>query len=222
MPSGLPFFGSRDPALSLSPASTAQADLSRLTNTLKTMVEMNGQCWKGQDCDLSEGVRQGIDVVSVHTQRHADLLELRTGVLMQDTLEGLKSQRDLYIAMRDLFVRHDRLSVDQVERLKKRVDTNSLKLESVKAVAKDGWEEEADRITGSIEKDKLTISAQLNRRVFIRACMWHELRVVLHNRENTLLTQVVQSFAREERDYADAVAANWASLIQGVESMPFE
>jgi sorting nexin-8 len=71
--------------------------------------------------------------------------------------------------MRDLFVRHDRLSVDQVERLKKRVDTNALKLENVKAVAKEGWEEEADKIAGNIEKDKVTISAQLSRRVFIRA-----------------------------------------------------
>ena len=52
--------------------------------------------------------------------------------------------------------------------------------------------------------------------------MYHELRVVLHNRENALLTQVVQSFAREERDYAQTVAANWASLAQAVESMPFE
>ena len=34
----------RDPTLSLSPPSTAQADLSRLTNTLKTLVEVNGQC----------------------------------------------------------------------------------------------------------------------------------------------------------------------------------
>jgi sorting nexin-8 len=71
--------------------------------------------------------------------------------------------------MRDLFVRHDRLSVDQVERLKKRVDTNALKLESIKAIGKDGWQEEADKISGNIEKDKATISAQLNRRVFIRA-----------------------------------------------------
>ncbi|KAF8273177.1 hypothetical protein EI94DRAFT_1564763 [Lactarius quietus] len=212
----------RDPSLSFSPPSTAQADLSRLTNTLKTLVEVNGQCWKGEDCDLSEGVKQGIVALSAHTQRHTDLLELRTSVLLQNTLEGLKSQRDLYIAMRDLFVRHDRLSIDQVERLKKRVDTNALKLESIKAVAKEGWEEEADKLAGGIEKDKVTISAQLSRRVFIRACLWHELRVVLHNRETTLLTQVVQAFAREEQDYADAVAANWASLAQAVESMPFE
>lgn len=200
----------------------AAADLSRLTNTLKTLVEVNGQCWKGDDCDLSQGVKQGVAALSAHTQRHTDLLELRTGVLLQNTLEELKSQRDLYIAMRDLFVRHERLSVDQVERLKKRVDANALKLESIKAVGKDGWEEEADKIAGGIEKDKATISAQLNRRVFIRACMWHELRVVLHNRENTLLTQVVQSFAREEQEFADAVAANWASLAQAVDGMPFE
>jgi len=55
--------------------------LSRLTNTLKTLAEVNGQCWKGQDCDLSDGVTQGINVVSAHTQRHADLLELRVCVL---------------------------------------------------------------------------------------------------------------------------------------------
>jgi sorting nexin-8 len=70
--------------------------------------------------------------------------------------------------MRDLFVRHDRLSFDQVDRLKKRVENNSLKLEGIKAVQKDGWQEDADRIVGIIEKDQATIAAQLNRRVFIR------------------------------------------------------
>ena len=78
-PPVLPAFSSLhgDPALSLSPPSTAQADLSRLTNTLKTLVEVNGQCWKGEDCDLSQGVTQGIVALSAHTQRHTDLLEQR-------------------------------------------------------------------------------------------------------------------------------------------------
>jgi sorting nexin-8 len=71
--------------------------------------------------------------------------------------------------MRDLFIRHDRLSIDQVERLRKRVETNSLKLESVKGAQKEGWQEEADRIIGSIEKDQASIASQLHRRVFIRA-----------------------------------------------------
>lgn len=52
--------------------------------------------------------------------------------------------------------------------------------------------------------------------------MWHELRVVLHNRENTLLTQAVRLFAREERDFVDGVRANWGRLVEQVEGMPLE
>ena len=52
--------------------------------------------------------------------------------------------------------------------------------------------------------------------------MWHEIRVVLHNRENTLLTLMVQAFAREEQEYAESVANNWLSLVDAVESMPYE
>lgn len=73
------------------------------------------------------------------------------------------------MATRDLFIRHDRLSIDQVERLKKRVETNSVKLDGARAAQKEGWEEEVERFTGLIEKDQATIAAQLSRRVFIRA-----------------------------------------------------
>jgi sorting nexin-8 len=73
------------------------------------------------------------------------------------------------MAMRDLFVRHVRLSVDQVERLKKRVESNSSKLEGIKVAQKEGWEAEVDRFIGLIERDQAMIAAQLNRRVFIRA-----------------------------------------------------
>ncbi|KAI0629122.1 hypothetical protein C8Q77DRAFT_1236453 [Trametes polyzona] len=200
----------------------AQADLSRLTNTFKSLVEVNDRCWRGEDCELCAGVRQGLGHVSDHTQRHADALEHRSRTMLYSTLEALKAQRDLYIAMRDLFIRHDRLSPDQVDRLRKRVDTTGHKLETVRQAKKEGWEHEADKLTVSIEKDQATIAALLARRVFIRACMWHELRVVLHNRENALLTQAVQAFAREEHDFTEAAVGNWASLVDAVEGMPLE
>ncbi|KAI0774781.1 hypothetical protein BD413DRAFT_536392 [Trametes elegans] len=199
-----------------------QADLSRLTNTIKSLVEVNNRCWRGEDCELCAGVRQGLSYASDHTQRQADALEHRSRTMLYSTLEALKGQRDLYIAMRDLFIRHDRLSPDQVERLRKRVDTTGRKLETVRQAKKDGWEHEADKLAGAIERDQATIAAQLARRVFIRASMWHELRVVLHNRENTLLTQAVQAFAREEHDFSEAAVANWASLVDAVAGMPLE
>lgn len=52
--------------------------------------------------------------------------------------------------------------------------------------------------------------------------MWHELRVVLHNRENGLLSKLVQTFARDEQMFARAVLAIWVSLGSEVEGLPFE
>ncbi|KAF8074872.1 hypothetical protein FPV67DRAFT_602791 [Lyophyllum atratum] len=199
-----------------------QSDLARLTNTLRAVGEVNEHCWRGDECELSNGVRLGLEQVAVHTQRHSELSESRTRTLLDTTLEAVKGQRDLYVATRDLFIRHDRLSIDQVERLKKRVDANSLKLEGMRAAQKEGWEEEVERLTGLIEKDQATIAAQLSRRIFIRASMWHELRVVLHNRENALLTQLVQNFSREERQFTESVISNWVSLGEAVEGMPYE
>ena len=71
--------------------------------------------------------------------------------------------------MRDLFFRQTRLSIDQVERLKKRVESTQTKLNSVRDAQKDGWGTEAEKLVLSIETDQTTITAQLNRRVYIRA-----------------------------------------------------
>ncbi|KAF7308565.1 Sorting nexin [Mycena chlorophos] len=199
-----------------------QSDMARLTNTLRAVVEVNEQCWRGDDCELSSGVRGGLQQVAAHAQRHSELSELRTRALYDTTLEQIKGQRDLYIAVKDLLIRHDRLSIDQVERLKQRVETTSLKMEGVKVAQKDGWQEEVEKQITSIERDKATIAAQLSRRVFIRACMWHELRVVLHNRENALVSQMIQVFAREEEAFSQNVAQTWTSLNDAVEGLPFE
>lgn len=151
----------------------------------------------------------------------------------------MQGQRDLYLATRDLLIRHDRLSIDQVERLKKRIETTSVKMDGIRAAQRENWQDEAERLTAMIEKDQATIAAQLSRRVFIRAwfvpfpplvlhplnnplSLWHELRVVLHNRENALLSEAVKDLARYEHEYAENVANNWESLSDAVESMPFE
>lgn len=198
----------------------AAADLSRLTTGFRVLNEVNQpMCWRGDGCELANGLKQGIETVAQHLQTQADLVDQRTQGLQHGTLEALKAQRDLYIAMRDLFFRQMRLSIDQVERLKKRVESTQTKLNSIRDAQKDGWGAEAEKLVLSIETDQTTITAQLNRRVYIRACMWHELRVVLHNREHTLLALAIQAFARDERAFAQAVANNWESLEAAVEDM---
>ena len=59
--------------------------------------------------------------------------------------------------------------MDHVDKLKKRVETNSVKLDGTRTAQKEGWQEEVDRLASLIEKDQGTIAAQLSRRLFIRA-----------------------------------------------------
>lgn len=89
--------------------------------------------------------------------------------MLSYTLIDHQSQRDLYLATRDLFIRHDRFSMDHVDKLKKRVETNSVKLDGTRTAQKEGWQEEVERLGSVIEKDQGTIAAQLSRRLFIRA-----------------------------------------------------
>ena len=54
-----------------------QGDLARMSNTLKSLVEVNERCWRGDECELCSGVRSGLGTVAQHTQRHSDALEDR-------------------------------------------------------------------------------------------------------------------------------------------------
>jgi sorting nexin-8 len=61
------------------PVVEEQGDLARLTNTLRVVIEVNEHCWRGDECDLSNGVRQGLGQLATYTQHHSDLCEARVG-----------------------------------------------------------------------------------------------------------------------------------------------
>lgn len=59
---------------------SAAADLSRMTITLNALVEGNGNCWRGEECELCGGVRSGLRAASGHVAVAADLEEQRVSV----------------------------------------------------------------------------------------------------------------------------------------------
>ncbi|KAF8704769.1 PhoX homologous domain, present in p47phox and p40phox, partial [Rhizoctonia solani] len=210
----------------------AAADLTRLTMTLNSLTEHNTSCTlrgESDDCDLCAGVRTGLGRVAARTGGLGEELDGRSRVLNSTLMEAVKSQRDLYLAFQALFARQDRLGGDTVDKLKKRVETAGAKhilivnsLEGLQGSAKTKAQDEADKLRSSIEKDQHQIHTLLNRRVFIQYCMWHELRVVLHNRENALLSLAIQQFVREESEFSGRVHSTWTALSDEVENMPHE
>lgn len=61
--------------------SFSQADLARMSNTMLALVEANAKCWRGEVCELCNGVNLGIRKIANHCQQHSDLLEQRVRVL---------------------------------------------------------------------------------------------------------------------------------------------
>ncbi|EIW66873.1 hypothetical protein TREMEDRAFT_34173 [Tremella mesenterica DSM 1558] len=204
----------------------ASGDAVRLSMALQSVgEEMPSACYRcaggGEGCSLCQGVARGLTEVGSTWARAAELGERRVSFNIR-RLKSLKSQRDLYLAARDLFFRHDRLSKDSVDALRKKVDGRNKKLEILRQAAKPGWETEADKLVSATDQDTGAINNLLSRRVFIRACMWHELQVVFHTRQAAQATLGWRDFVRDAEGAAKADAALWGELSERLEGVPVE
>lgn len=77
--------------------STDQGDLARLTNTLRAVIEVNEHCWRGDECELSNGIRLGLEQVAAHTQRHSEISELRVSKFDSSMIIFLSKTLDSHI-----------------------------------------------------------------------------------------------------------------------------
>jgi sorting nexin-8 len=96
------------------------------------------------------------------------------------------------------------------------------KVESLRSTQKTGWEFEADKLAASNESDNTTITNFLSRRIFIRACMWHELAVVFHSRQAAQVTLGWRSWTKDQEEAQKMTSAIWEELGERLKSMPIE
>ncbi|WOO83512.1 Sorting nexin MVP1 [Vanrija pseudolonga] len=202
----------------------AAAESSRFALSLQTVAEdLPASCHRcvptGQSCDLCTAVGRGLGDVgngwsSLAAQRDRDTATIVAAV------EALKTQRDMYGAFRDLFHRHSRLSRDSVDTLRKRIEGLQGKIEKTRQAQKPGYEAEVEKLVIAIDQDNTTIDNLLHRRVFIRACMWHELSVVFHTRQAAAATLGWRAWANGEHEAAGAETRVWERLIEDLERMP--
>lgn len=114
-------------------------------------------------------------------------------------------QRTILKSFLDLSSRHQRLSKDHVETLRKRVDSNQSKLNSVSMEKRANYQSEELRLKKEIEKDRELIDLFLNRRNHSKFVIWNEIAYL---REiSTGIQEVYKSFWQDEqmvvgREYA--------------------
>lgn len=142
--------------------------------------------------------------------------------LLLGSLEDLKRQRDLYVAFRDLFYRHDRLSKDSVDSLRKRVETKQKRLDIVRSARKPSWEVEEEKLVSVIEQDNAEIERSLARRVYNRYCMWNEYSVVFHSRQAGQTTRGWRTYTKDHVEAVKGSVERWDQLGDRLQKMPVD
>ncbi|KAL7421347.1 Sorting nexin mvp1 [Cryptotrichosporon argae] len=213
---------------SLARLQQSSADAARLALSLAAVAEeMPAACHRcaGERaglCALCGGVGGGLKSFADTWERIGEERERKALTVTAAAVEALKTQRDLYTSFRDLFVRHERLSEDNVDALRKKVEGRTKKVEALKTSQKPGWEVEVDKLVSATDQDNSAILGLLARRVFIRACLWHELAVVLHSRAAAQATLAVRAWVAGETAATHGEAAVWGKLAERVEDMPID
>ncbi|BGP15971.1 hypothetical protein JCM10213_004786 [Rhodosporidiobolus nylandii] len=129
-------------------------------------------------------------------------------------VEEVKRHRELYTNMRDLFHRQTTLGVDNVDKLKKRVETNLSKMALLRTHPPADAAQQAEKLAAAIESDQREIDALLRRRAFVRWCVWEEVEWV--GRNTSLLSLALKDYASDETSYARRLAEQWSALSEAL------
>ncbi|KAG5518601.1 hypothetical protein PMAC_002997 [Pneumocystis sp. 'macacae'] len=167
--------------------------------------------------DFISHINQGMSVVSKHFLTTQEFLEEEAKVLNEGILEDLKCQRDNLIAIKNMFDRKDKLDVDNISFLEKRIDTNLDKLTSLD-MKTDLNSLDKEKIEKSIMKDKELIANQRSRHFFINKCILTE--IIYFQISQIYIGKLYRDYAQERIKYSELLAENWRSMEIQIASMP--
>lgn len=160
------------------------AESTRLSLALSSLIEAEAQTYQGSRDDSATpavGVPQGSDIFArstlllvTNSQDYADLATARFHSL-QHTLDSLKNGRDVWVALKDLFKRYEKLGRDVIPDLQTRIEAHRTKWKTAREERKPGYEEVCSRLKHDIELDQRLIERYGRRNQRVRVALWHEI-----------------------------------------------
>jgi sorting nexin-8 len=194
------------------------ADSSKFSQTISALSEASNDIYAIDPNDVPL-LNEGINSTAKHLATTQALLEDEAKAWDTGVLEDLKSIRDNFVSMRDMFDRRDRYARDNIPQLERRIEASENKLQQLRqkppAQVKPG---EIEKVESSIMSDKESIVQQHARGVFIKECVRDE--IVTFQTTIYAISRMHQDWSQERVKYAELQASNWRSLVDQLESMP--
>jgi sorting nexin-8 len=201
------------------------AESTRLSLALSSLLEVEGQTYQGgvdrmDDADAEtstasevdrtyEPFRRSTSLLISNSQDYADLSTARFHAL-QHTLDALKNGRDVWLALREMFKRHEKLGRDPIPDLEARIEATRKRFKTTQDDKKPGWQDQCAKHKMDIEKDQRAISRFRRRNQRVRVAVWNEIA-----RMQTLKSHILLDW----RAYAKKEAIHLAATKQAAEEL---
>ncbi|KAJ1560199.1 Sorting nexin mvp1 [Nowakowskiella sp. JEL0078] len=167
------------------------------------------------DCMNCPLMNSGFDYITHGLEGHSRTINEQRDTMLDGIIESLKTHRDLLLALKDLFVRWDRVVIGfNVDSLSRRLSTNKKKYASL--VSK--GQGDVERLSDLIDRDTNELNLHNKRTKFIRHCVWDELRV--YHQHKAFISIAYQTFVGEQTRFATQQLELWKSLTVQVYQLP--
>lgn len=169
------------------------AESTRLSLSLSSLLEVESQTYQGSRIEDYFG--QSTSLLISNSQDYSDLSTARF-LTLQYTLDGLKNSRDIWLSLKELFKRHEKLGNDPIRDLTIRIEVNRKRWKSTIEEKKPNWKQICSKLKNEIELDQKLIEKFERRNKRVRVTLWHEV-TRLQQLENLIVADW-KTFARSE------------------------
>ncbi|KAK9463776.1 uncharacterized protein V1516DRAFT_618068 [Lipomyces oligophaga] len=192
------------------------ADHARFANSLNTLQDVAKQTYSVDDSDLNL-INDGVSNVVKYLNNAQTLLEDESRGWEIGVLEDFKRHRDTLISIKELFDRREKLDVNTIPYLERRIRSNETRLSGMRNRS-DFKSSDIERVEQAIRRDKDGIREQNTRSWLIKECMRDEL--AYFQQTKYAVAKLFQDYAQERLKYAELFAENWRTLGNEISEVP--
>ncbi|KAK9475451.1 uncharacterized protein V1510DRAFT_409235 [Dipodascopsis tothii] len=195
------------------------ADHKRFANAMSSLQDATSKTYssvEGSDNDLTL-ITDGLKNVSKYLSNAQTLLEDESRGWEIGVLEDFKRHRDNLISVKELFDRKEKLDINQIPYLERRISNNEARLSQIRGRS-DIRPSDIERIELAVVRDKETINEQTTRTWLIKECMRDE--ITYFEQTKYKVAKLFQDYAQERLKYSELFAENWKVLSNEISEVP--
>ncbi|CCE93798.1 Mvp1p TDEL_0G04310 [Torulaspora delbrueckii] len=162
-------------------------------------------------------IKSHLSIIDKHLGSTEELCSERTKEFSTGLVPKFRIFIDVLLSLRGLFERYRLMAGNNIAQLQRRVEINTQKIEGMKDKP-DVSGVEYDKIKSVIQRDKKTISEELNRAWLIRECILEEFTVFQETQ--FLISRAFQEWAKLNSTFAGLSVNQWEKLTDNLSDMP--